>query len=185
MRIISGEAKGRQVLYPTNCRARPTADKIREALFNILGPLADESFLDAYAGAGSVGIEALSRGAAHVAFIEKDATLARYTQRNLLLCGLAAKARVIAARVDKGVSLLHQEGILFNIIFADPPYDEGLINETLSCLARDNIIAPNGSVVLQHSVREAGALLCNSDFVVFDQRKYGDTMLSFLTRLPG
>ncbi len=180
MRIISGEAKGRHVLYPPKCRVRPTTDKIKEALFSILGSLSGDSFLDVYSGAGNVGIEALSRGAASAAFIEKDAVLARYIKANLLLCGLTDKAQILGITVVRAVSLLHKQGTFFNIIFADPPYDKGLVSETLGYLADVSIVAEDGVVIFQHSTREAGALDKAEKLILFDQRKYGDTMLSFL-----
>ena len=180
MRIIGGEAKGRHVLYPPKCRARPTADKIKEALFSILGSLRGDSFLDTYSGAGNVGIEALSRGAASAVFIEKDAALARYTKANLLLCGFTDKSRILSTTMDKAVSLLHKQGTSFNIIFADPPYDKGLVGKTLGYLADVTIVAEDGVVIFQHSTREAGALDKAEKLILFDQRKYGDTMLSFL-----
>lgn len=180
MRIISGEAKGRHVLYPPKCRARPTTDKIKEALFSILGSLSGDSFLDAYSGAGNVGLEALSRGAANVVFIEKDAALVRYAKTNLLLCGFADKAQILGTTMDKAVSLLHKQGTLFNMVFADPPYDEGLVSKTLVYLSDVNILAEEGVVIFQHSTREAEALAQTEKLILFDQRKYGDTMLSFL-----
>lgn len=180
MRIISGEAKGRQVLYPPQFRARPTTNKVKEALFSILGPLHGDIFLDAYAGAGNVGIEALSRGAASAAFIEKDALLAQYVQKNLLQCGFTNRSQILRTTVEKAVSLLYDQGILFNIIFADPPYDEGLVSETVGHLTSVNIIAEGGIVILQHSSREVEALARTAGLKLFDQRKYGDTLLSFV-----
>lgn len=180
MRIIGGEAKGRHVFYPPKSRARPTTDRIKESLFNILGPLNSNIFLDAYAGAGNVGIEALSRGAVYAAFIENDAALTHYIEKNLLLCGFAGKSLILRTTVEQAFYQFHRQGILFNFIFSDPPYNEGLVNETLLCLARVNIIADDGIVIFQHSKREAIELARTSKFILFDQRKYGDTILSFL-----
>ena len=180
MRIIGGVAKGRQLLYPHRLRARPTTDRIKESLFNILGQLENQTFLDIYAGAGNVGIEALSRGAAFAAFIEKDATLAQYTQNNLLRCGFTGKYQILGTTMQKAVSLLHNQGKLFNIIFADPPYEETLVCETLGKLVQFKLSAPDGLVIFQHSTREMEGLDGTKDFVLIDQRKYGDTLLSFL-----
>jgi 16S rRNA (guanine(966)-N(2))-methyltransferase RsmD len=180
VRVISGAARGRPLFLPPKSSARPTSDRIKEALFNILPPLAGKSFLDLFAGSGSVGIEALSRDAARVVFIEKDATLCDCIKTNLLRCGLAGNSEVRCAEVKKAIPVFNKTRQLFDIVFADPPYDIQLVAETLGCLAEGMLIVPQGRMILQHSKREEPDLHQAKGLVIVDQRKYGDTLLTFL-----
>jgi 16S rRNA (guanine966-N2)-methyltransferase len=180
MRIIGGEARGRVVRLPTGSRIRPTADRVKESLFNILHSVEGSSFLDLFAGSGNVGLEALSRGARFTAFVEKDIRLVRALQGSLVQLGLAARAEVIAADAERGLARLVQRGDRFDIIFTDPPYDKGLALGTLEWLDMRKALAENGIIVLQHSAREKPEELQAQPWVVADQRRYGDTVLSFL-----
>jgi 16S rRNA (guanine966-N2)-methyltransferase len=180
MRVISGDAKGRRLLFPPQSKARPTSDRIKEALFNILAPVTGKIFLDVFAGSGSVGIEALSRGATSVAFIEKDAAYCDYIKKNILRCGLTDNYDLISTEVKKALPILQKKGIRFDIIFADPPYEAGLIEETSGYLAAGKLCASDGMIIFQHSVREEPDWQQEGNLTVFDQRKYGDTLLTFL-----
>ena len=180
MRIIGGEARGRVVRLPAGSRIRPTADRVKESLFNILHSVEGSSFLDLFAGSGNVGLEALSRGARFATFVEKDVRLVRALQGSLVQLGFAARAEVIAADAERGLGRLVQRGDRFDIIFADPPYDQGLVLETLAWTDMRNVLAENGIFVLQHSAREKPEGLQAQTWVVADQRRYGDTVLTFL-----
>jgi 16S rRNA (guanine966-N2)-methyltransferase len=182
MRIIGGEARGRPVRLPGGCRIRPTADRVKKSLFDILHPVAGKSFLDLFAGSGNVGLEAISRGARFAIFMEKDIRLAEAIRTVLSQMGYAERAEVIHADALRGLGCLVQKGERFDIIFADPPYDQGLALETLQYLEKGNASAEDGIIVLQHSVREKLEASPNQAMEVIDQRRYGDTMLSFLTR---
>ena len=121
MRIIAGELKGRRIDAPKWDGLRPTSDKLRETLFNVLAPrIVEARVLDAYAGTGAVGIEALSRGAAHVTFVEKDARAVRLIEGNLQRCGVEDRYAIIRAGLADTVKRLGAER--FDIIFLDPPY---------------------------------------------------------------
>ncbi len=180
MRISGGEAKGRQLFLPKGYPVRPTADVVKEALFSILRSVSDCSFLDLFAGSGSVGIEALSRGAAKVVFVERNKVLAHAVADNLGRCGFADRADVLAADVKTGIRILTEKQAVFDLVFADPPYDTGFIALTLQSLAGSSILAREGTVILQHSVREEAQGAEDMRFVLTDQRRYGDTLLSFL-----
>jgi 16S rRNA (guanine966-N2)-methyltransferase len=180
MRIIGGEARGRQIRLPRGCRIRPTADRVKESLFGILYCLEGSSFLDLFAGSGNVGLEALSRGARSAVFVEKDPRLTDVIRSNLRLLGFASRAEVIDLDVERGIRWLAKRAERFDVLFADPPYDEGLVLEFMKWLEGGNLLNKNGIVVLQHSVREALEGSCSQALVVADQRRYGDTMLSFL-----
>ena len=180
MRIIGGEARGRVVRLPAGSRIRPTADRVKESLFNILHSVEGTSFLDLFAGSGNVGLEALSRGALFATFVEKDILLVRALQGSLVRLGFAGRAEVIAADAKRGLRRLVQKGNRFDIIFTDPPYDQGLVLQTLAWPDMRNALAENGVVVLQHSAREDPEGLQAQPWLVADQRRYGDTALSFL-----
>jgi 16S rRNA (guanine966-N2)-methyltransferase len=178
MRIIGGEAKGRRLGAPKGCRIRPTADRIKEALFNLLQPISGKSFLDLYAGSGSVGLEALSRGVARVVFIEKNPALVHLINKNLQECGFDAPFATLAMDVRHGLKQLANRQAQFDILFADPPYEKMLIDETIRLIGESSLVSGNGLIVLQHSFREP--IHNANSFELFDQRRYGDTILSFL-----
>jgi 16S rRNA (guanine966-N2)-methyltransferase len=180
MRIIGGEARGRLIRLPKGYRIRPTADRIKESLFAILYRVEGASFLDMFAGSGTVGLEALSRGARYAVFVEKEPRLVDSIRSNLRMLGSENRAEVINADAERAVRGLGKRTERFDILFADPPYEEGFVAEVVKWLGGGNLLAPKGIVVLQHSAREALEGLCAQSLEVADQRRYGDTMLSFL-----
>jgi 16S rRNA (guanine966-N2)-methyltransferase len=182
MRIIGGEAKGRRIRLPRRCRIRPTSDRVKESLFDMLQPVEGVSFLDMFAGCGNCGFEALSRGARYAVFIEKEPRLVDAIRENLCVLGFEGRAEVIAADAEQGVKRLAKRTERFDILFADPPYEEGFLPEIMKWLEGVNLLAENGIIVLQHSVREALEGSCVQAMAVTDQRRYGDTMLSFLKK---
>jgi len=182
MRIIGGEARGRQIRLPGGCRIRPTADRIKESLFSILNSVEGAYFLDIYAGCGNVGLEALSRGARGSVFVEKDHRLAAAIRENLRLLGFEGRAEIITASVEQGLRRLRMRKERFDILFADPPYDEDFLPEVIRFLGGAEILAEGGIIVLQHSVREDPPKSLPRTLVMIDQRRYGDTILSFLKK---
>ncbi len=160
MRIIAGQLKGRRLTSPDWPGLRPTSDKLRETLFNVLGPaVAGARVLDGYSGTGAVGIEALSRGAAHVTFVDNDRRAADLVQANLLHCGV--KERYAIIRVDFAGAAARLKQDRFDIIFLDPPYGPGEMASALAAAA--GIAASDTRVVIEHARRdepppEAGAL---------------------------
>jgi 16S rRNA (guanine966-N2)-methyltransferase len=182
MKIIGGEARGRRIRLPGGCRIRPTTDRVKKSLFDILHSVTEKSFLDLFAGSGNVGLESLSRGAHFAVFVERDVHLVEAIRKNAVQLGFSQRSEVIAANAERGLGRLFQRKERFDIIFADPPYDEGLATETLAWLERDDVLAESGIVVLQHSLRETPVGLQIRAMVVADQRRYGDTVLSFFTK---
>jgi 16S rRNA (guanine(966)-N(2))-methyltransferase RsmD len=178
VRIIAGAAGGRRLAMPKGSRTRPTSDRIKEALFNILGSIDGKSFIDLFAGSGSVGLEALSRGASRAVFVEKSPAMAEIIGRHLLALALPGSSDIVAFDVRQGIKLLQHREETFDILFADPPYEQGLIDDTLEWIAKSNLIAADGLVVMQHSVREA--IHIAGPLEIVHQRRYGDTILSFL-----
>ncbi|MEN6623355.1 MAG: 16S rRNA (guanine(966)-N(2))-methyltransferase RsmD [Smithella sp.] len=180
MRVIAGKARGRQLLFPASSRERPTADSLRETLFNILGPLEGKNFLDLFAGSGSVGIEAASRGAIEVFFIEKDKKIAEVIKKNIASCNFEQICRIITRDAGAGLHDLFKSKCEFNIIFADPPYCRGLVKRTLQLLKENPVFVNETIVIIQHSTREDIELDLDNRSIIKDQRKYGDNALTFL-----
>lgn len=178
MRVIGGDKRGKTIYAPKSRQIRITADRIKESLFDILPPMEGMTFLDLYAGTGNIGIEALSRGARKVVFIERAPLHFQTLKRNLDVCGFQSGYVTIRGNIERGVKLLEKEGEKFDVIFVDPPYERGLIAKSLSLLAVAELLKKNGIVAVEHSVREEVA--GNDMFTLTDQRRYGDTVLSFL-----
>lgn len=178
MRVIGGQAKGRKLSAPKGGTMRITADRIKESLFDILGPLEGVTFLDLYAGTGNVGIEALSRGAARVVFVENDRRHAALIESNLAHAGLAG-GKVLPLTVQRALAALLGREQRFDIIFADPPYRRDMVAPMLEALSQGGLLAPLGTVVVEHSLMEP----CEGTgkLSVADRRRYGDTVLTFLT----
>jgi 16S rRNA (guanine966-N2)-methyltransferase len=153
MRIIGGTAKKKKLLSRTDV-VRPTSDIIKETLFNLLGDLEGSYFLDLYAGTGNVGIEALSRGAASVIFVEKSYELCRIIHKNLKITDFVQRGKVVKKEVKKSIfkSFLNK-CLIFDVIFADPPYEKGIVKHLLKCFDF-NLLAKDGLFVIQHSTRE-------------------------------
>ena len=184
MRVIAGSLKGRRLKAPTWEGLRPTSDTLRETLFNVLAPrVGGARVLDGFAGTGGLGIEALSRGAAHVTFLERDARAQALIAENLALCGIAEGYAIIRASLDHGLDTLRSgPGFApFDIVLLDPPYDRApeAILDTLT--AADSVLAQEGLVVLEHSRRQpapdsAGRLVLTRRLVS------GDSALAFYQR---
>ena len=151
MRIIAGSLKGRQLNTPTGIGLRPTSAKLRETLFNVIGPkISGANVIDAFAGTGAVGIEALSRGAAHVTFIEYDNRTIRLTTENIRRCGIKVGYEIIFGSfketMKKNFSVEE-----FDLIFLDPPYDEDGLKEIIK--SAEPKLAVDGLLVIEHSKR--------------------------------
>ena len=178
MRVIAGALKGRRLVTPKGDRSRPTADQVRIALLDTLTPwLTDARLLDLFAGAGGVGFEALSRGAAHATFVEKDPRAVGALRENVETLGVRAHARILRGDVARELVRLHAEGARFDIVFLDPPYEVDAA-PTLLQLGGGSLLAPGGVAIAQHLTKKApperiGALLA------FRTRRFGETTLTF------
>ncbi len=176
MRVISGTAKGRPLTSP-GAATRPITDRVKENLFNILGArVAGANVLDLFAGAGSVGIEALSRGARAATFVELDRDALRALRDNLERTRLADRARVV--RLDVFQFIRQGPAELYDLIYIAPPQYRGLWAETLAALDGRGFLAAGGIIVAQIHPKEYHALAVQN-FELFDQRKYGSTLLCF------
>jgi 16S rRNA (guanine(966)-N(2))-methyltransferase RsmD len=179
MRIIAGAFKGKRLMTPKGDRTRPTADQVRIALMDTLMPwLPDAHVLDLFAGAGGVGLEALSRGAAHATFVEKDPRAVAALRENVDALGVREHARVLKGDVHRELARLHGEGARFRIVFLDPPYDADLVAPTLEQLGGGGLTATDGVVIAQHFTKRAPAESVGR-LVAFRTRRFGETMLTF------
>ena len=183
LRVIAGEAKGRRLKMVPGSGTRPIADRAKESLFNILGEdIEGAAVLDLFAGTGSVGVEALSRGAEYAVFVESDRLALKTIRENLQSTGLADYARVV--RSDVFIYLRHdsRDREAFDYIHVAPPQYQNLWAETLKALdARPVWVNPDGIVVAQIHPREFAELPLQH-LTLFDQRQYGSTLLAFYER---
>lgn len=179
MRVISGIAKGLHIRTLDGLRTRPTSDRVREALFNILGQnLEGATFLDLFAGSGAVGIEALSRGAKCCVFVDDSVDACRIIRTNLITTGFRQSAEVHCKDVVSAIEIAGRKQRQFDYVFMDPPYERGLVKRVFMRLASSRILSDDVTVVIEHSKREMppedGGHLTMSR-----TETYGDTVLSF------
>ncbi len=176
MRITGGELGGRRFQVPKGKGVRPTADRVREAVFSSLGDLKQGRVLDLYAGSGSLGLEAISRGAGEAFFIERAPESLKVLRANIEELELTDRTKVIRASVRQAVRRLGEAGERFNFVFLDPPYTSEEAEYALKDLVESGVLADGAAVVLESSRRrEAPAV---PGLTALEQRRYGDTMIS-------
>ncbi|VBB05672.1 n-6 adenine-specific dna methylases signature [Lucifera butyrica] len=180
MRIITGTAKGVILKGPAGNATRPTADRVKESLFSILGSrIIDASVLDLFAGTGNLGLEALSRGAEKAVFIDQSLQSVALIKENARRTKLADRTEIYKNDVFKAIDKLSQTGRSFDLIFCDPPYNQGLITAVLEKVAFYTILNPEAMLIIEHSRHE----MINSElpsFQILRTEKYGETLVSFL-----
>jgi 16S rRNA (guanine966-N2)-methyltransferase len=188
MRVISGSARGRTLKTVKSREVRPTSDRVKESLFNVLAPrVGDALFLDLFAGSGGVGIEALSRGARSCVFVDLSTVHLQMVAENLRNTGLFDQAELIRLEARAAITLLGRRESQFDLIFVDPPYAEGLVAKSLQEIVTNGILVSTGWVVCEHHKKdlvpdavtaspEAGGLSR------FREIHFGDTVLSLYRR---
>lgn len=187
MRITGGTLRGRTLKTPTDRSVRPTSDKVRQALFNILGErVVDARVLDLFAGSGSLGLEALSRAAAHATFVEKDHRALKVIHENVEVLGVAERATLRRLDFVARPERLRDPAGSFDVVFLDPPYrmseeiePDSKLGRLLEAIWREDIAAADALVVLEHRKR-AKIFGDWRHFQISDVRSYGDTSLTFL-----
>ena len=180
MRIIGGTSRGRRLSGPRGAAIRPTADQVKEALFNILADrIVGARFLDLFAGTGNIGLEALSRGATQATFVESNPTARRLLEANVRQCGFERVAEVRPVPVSR--FLKHARGPAYDIIFLDPPYQTQHVQRVLPSLGGNAIVHPHGVVVVEHFHKtRLGDHI--GPLTLVKTRRYGDTCLSVYRR---
>ncbi len=182
MRIIAGKYRGRRLRPVPGRKTRPTGDRVREALFSVLGEtVAGSRVLDLFAGTGALGLEALSRGAARVVMVENDPSARAAIEANIASLGAAAAVRLHPASFPAALEDLSGAGEEFDIVLADPPYRSGLGGNLLDRLSGFAILAPGGVVAIEHSP-ETGPGPAGPGWRPLRRKRYGRTALSFFAR---
>jgi 16S rRNA (guanine966-N2)-methyltransferase len=181
MRIVAGKFRGKQLTSPSDDTIRPTADRVRESMFNILasrlGPVFDGlRVLDLFAGTGALGLEALSRGAAHVTFVETDAEARGIIRDHIEAFGAGGITKLLR----RDATALGAPGTFgqFDLVFLDPPYGQGLGEKALREIAINGWLAPGATVVLEESVE--AEVTFPDGFALDDRREYGAAAVHFL-----
>jgi 16S rRNA (guanine966-N2)-methyltransferase len=153
MRITGGMIRGRRLAQIKGTTIRPTSDRVRSSIFNILGQrLSDCTTLDLFAGTGSLGIESLSRGSEKAVFIDKSSKALEIIKKNLSICGYESRSVVIKDELPKGLARLHDFGFSkFDLVFIDPPYKKEYIAPTIAKLIEEDLLAQNSRVVAESS----------------------------------
>lgn len=182
MRIIGGEFKSRQIVMPKGVEVRPTQDKVREAIFNILGDITGKTVLELFAGSGAFGIEAISRAAGNVTFVDNNFRCCQTIRANLESLGVSdSRYDIIKANALSVFPRLARSEEKFDIIFLDPPYYQDIAKKCLINIDSHDIVSACGLVIVEHFKKDAlDAEL--ERFVFVDERRYGDTVVTILHR---
>ncbi|XER06736.1 Ribosomal RNA small subunit methyltransferase D [Sporomusa rhizae] len=190
MRIITGIAKGVKLKVPKGLDVRPTADRVKESMFNILTTMpltitkvavVGAKVLDLFAGTGNLGLEALSRGAEHALFIDHSSASLAAIRDNICTTKLSELAEVQRGDSVKMLAKLSQLGRTFTLVFVDPPYNQGLVNEVLLKLDTINLLEDGGIIVVEHSKHEVINIEWNYLKLIRTEH-YGETYVTFLLR---
>ncbi|MFM7200057.1 MAG: 16S rRNA (guanine(966)-N(2))-methyltransferase RsmD [Myxococcota bacterium] len=182
MRLTGGVDGGHALVSPRGDDIRPTSDRVREALFSILGPLDQERVLDMFAGAGTLGLEALSRGASHATFAEIHPRSLKALQANVERLGYTAKVELVRKPAPQVVAWLAAQQRAFELIFLDPPYGDEALEPTVQAVANTGILTPSGVLMAEHDRGQPLAErypVAGGGLERVDIRQYGRTLLSF------
>ena len=185
MRVIAGQYKGRKLAAPSGNDIRPTTDKTKEAMFSIIAfELPESNVLDIFSGTGSLGIEALSRGARSCTFCEKSRQAVQQIRENLDHCGIGSEAVVRSGDALRILESMGERSERFHIILMDPPYEQGLCEKALRIISDGRILEDDGTIICEH--RREDIMPENvGDLILRKQRRYGISMLSIYGREEG
>ncbi|MFN0112288.1 MAG: 16S rRNA (guanine(966)-N(2))-methyltransferase RsmD [Blastocatellia bacterium] len=179
MRVITGQYKGRRLKTLEGMAVRPTSDRMRETLFNILAPRIEGArFVDVCAGSGAVGIEALSRGAAHVSFIESARKAVSIITENLRHCGITEDFKLIQREAIAAMKHFAYEKQQFDIFYFDPPYDSGIYSPVMWQIAQNNLLTEDGIVIVEHR-RQLPLAPNYDDLRPYRELAQGESVLTF------
>ena len=177
MRIIAGRHRGRRLTTPKGDAVRPTTDRVRESLFAIIGALDDTVVVDAYAGSGALGCEALSRGASHAFFFDRSSRSIEAIRRNIQMIDEADRATITAGDFTRSLDVLDRR---VDVVFVDPPYGSDEPAAALTALASSDYVQRDCLVVVEQDVRDDRP--AHPDFEFDETRTFGDTAISFFYR---
>ncbi|GAB4244055.1 MAG: 16S rRNA (guanine(966)-N(2))-methyltransferase RsmD [Thermoleophilia bacterium] len=181
IRIVAGTCRGRRLKVPRRGEVRPTSERVREAVFDVLGPIGGLRVLDLFAGSGALGLEALSRGAAGCTFVERDRDVARILRENVVLLGFLRESEVLVMPFRRAVERLQLRGQAFDLLFVDPPYT--MLGEVEPALrpAVPALLAPGGVVVIEGPP----TLEIDMGLEVVFRRRYGNTVVTMVKEGTG
>lgn len=180
MRVITGKAKGHKLNAPSGTKTRPTTDKVKESIFNIIGYIHEDAVvLDLFAGSGAMGIEFLSRGAKECIFIDADRNAVNVIKENLKKTRLMDQSKVFKTDVKKAIAKLKEKAMKFDFVFMDPPYGREFVEATLEQLLDADVLSEDVLIVVEHS-NEEQLEECIGKLRVTDSRKYGISYVTFL-----
>jgi len=185
VRIIAGQARGRRLKAPQGLTTRPATARMRESIFSRLLvrlDFADLSVLDIFAGSGSLGIEAISRGAAHATFIDSSKAATAVIRENLDTLGLADRARIIPTDLRRALPQLSHEGKSFGLVFVDAPFGDDISNQVMQMLAELSLVASDGWVVIRQFKRAPEPPLAPAGFEQFKIAIIGDHRIAYYRR---
>ncbi len=174
MRVIAGKLRGKKIKAPKGLATRPVLARVREALFNILGDIKSLRMLDLYAGTGAIGIEALSRGAFKVVFVERGTAQCRIIRENLASTG--KEAVIMCSDVRRALKKIKSQELTFDFVFADPPYEKGLSQQTIVSVSESGLLSESGIMAITvHHSEELPDSAGNFEKII--DRRYGNTRL--------
>jgi 16S rRNA (guanine966-N2)-methyltransferase len=182
MRVIAGTAKGRTLLGPKRDDIRPTSDRVRETIFNVLGQWIEGRVLDLFAGTGALAIEALSRGASRAVLVDSGREAQQLIEKNLEALGFTDRAELLRMPFQRALDELERRAQPFELVFADPPYAAHVGQKLLEHFAQSKLLAPEATLVLESDKREPEPSA--PGIAQIDERKFGDTRVRMYRRTP-
>lgn len=186
MRIVAGSVRGRTLKAPKKADViRPTADRVRESVFNVLGQTCEGlTVLDLFAGTGALAFEALSRGATRAVLVDSGREAQQLCRENAEALGFTAQMELLPLPAERGIGKLSERGDRFELIFADPPYAQTAVDNLLAWLTAHPLLAEGGRLVLEHSKHESAPEVAGA-FTRIDQRVFGETVVSIFAPTAG
>jgi 16S rRNA (guanine966-N2)-methyltransferase len=184
MRIITGKARGLKLLEPKNYDVRPTADRVKESLFNILGTgLREARILDLFAGTGNLGLEAWSRGAASITFVDMSLSSLKLVRGNIAKCRAEEACTVLKGDALQMLGRLAHGGQQFDYLFCDPPYNKGWVQKVLNSPNLVQVLSLRGLLIAEHSAHDDIDLNLPVTLKVVRRERYGETILSLIMKI--
>ncbi len=182
MRIIAGENRGKKLKAVPGMKTRPTADRVKEAVFSSISEdLYGSRFLDVFSGTGNIALEAVSRGAASAVLLEKDTDALQVIQDNVTACRQQERCTILRGDSIASMNMLSRQGKQFEFIYVDPPYQAGLYEEVLKNIAEKNLLAQDGMILLE-CAKNTSISMENSIFFIYKEKCYGDTCVLYVKR---
>ena len=183
MRVISGKARGKKLISLEGMNTRPTLDRVKEALFNIIQfDIIDKNILDLFAGSGAIGIEAISRGARLVTFCDKSIDAIKIIKTNIENTRSKENSIVLHKDYISALNTLAEEKEKFDIIYLDPPYKTDFANKAIEKIIQLNLLSKDGIIILETDDTEKIEEIANQRIEIFDKRKYGRAILIFIRK---